>query len=383
MSTPPVIPDPAHQEQVPPGQPPVDPPHTGISRWAAALLAVITLGMLTGAGLNLVTFDQVAYRPGPMYDTLGTIGDNQVIEVDSELETFPTEGQLYFTTIRFSGGPGDTLTAWEWLSARFDDSITLVPREQVFPDDVTAEQVREQNTSLMQHSQEDAAVVALRAMGEQIPEDIVVAQVIVDAPADGVLFVEDEILSVEGEEMSDTEAVRARLQDVPAGQSASMTILRDGEEMTIDVPTRLDEESGRTIVGVYLAPRYTLPHDVTITAGNVGGPSAGLMFSLAIYDVLTPGALTGGKAIAGTGALTGTGLVQPIGGIIQKMHAANNRGVDLFLAPKANCEEAAENIPSGLLVVPVETFDEAKDVIEQVVQAEDPESLELPTCTTG
>ena len=101
---------------------------------------------------------------------------------------------------------------------------------------------------------------------------IVVAQVIADAPADGVLHVDDEILEVEGEPMTDAETVRSRLQEVTAGESASMTLVRDGEEVTIDVPTVRDEESGRTIVGVYLAPRYDMPYDVTISAGNVGGP---------------------------------------------------------------------------------------------------------------
>lgn len=358
------------------------PPHTGISRWAGSVLSVVALGVLAGAGLNLVSVDQVAYEPGPMYDTLGAIGEDKIVMIDEELQTYPTEGELYFTTIRINGGPGDSLSLWEWLGAQLDDSVTLVPREQAFPENVTAEQVREQNSTLMQHSQQDAAVVAMRAAGQEVPEDVVVAQVIVDAPADGVLHVDDEILTVEGERMSDTEAVRSRLQEVEAGQSAAMTLMRDGEEITIDVPTVLDEETGRTIVGVYLAPRYQLPYDVTITAGNVGGPSAGLMFSLAIYDELTPGPLTGGKTVAGTGALTGTGLVQGIGGITQKMHAAHAREVDLFLAPVANCDEVRQNTPEGLVVVPVETFEEAVEVLDLVADESDLESLGLPNCSS-
>src|SRR5699024_5760647 len=246
----------------------------------------------------------------------------RIISLDEDLQTYPTEGHLWFTTIHLDGGPGDDLSAWEWLRAELDPAATVVPREDVFPEQVTAEQVREQNTELMEHSQQDAAVVALREAGIEVPEDIVVAQVIADAPADGVLHVDDEILEVEGERMTDAETVRSRLQEVAAGDTASMTLVRDGEEVTLDVPTVRDEGTGRTIVGVYLAPRYDMPYEVTISAGNVGGPSAGLMFSLAIYDRITPGALTGGMSVAGTGTISGLGHVGPISGIRQKMYAA-------------------------------------------------------------
>lgn len=358
------------------------PPHTTIGLRSGVLLTLVALTVLAAALLNWIKVDQVVYRPGPVYDTLGAIDDTTVVQMDDELETYPTDGKLYFTTIRLQGGPGDPLTAWGWLRASLDDSTTLVPRESVFPEGVTAQEVREQNTSLMQHSQEDAAVVALRAAGVEVPEKIMVAQVIADAPADGVLHVDDQILSVEGDAMKDTETVRSRLQEVEAGQEATMVILRDGKETTLQVPTKKDEETGRTIVGVYLAPLYDMPYDVKVEAGNVGGPSAGLMFALAIYDTITPGTMTQGKAFAGTGTISGNGSVGAIGGITQKMHAAQDAGATVFLAPVDNCAEVVDHRPDDLVVVPVATFEEAEQVVEQVAETDDAQigSLGLPTC---
>lgn len=360
---------------------PARPPHTRIGLRSGTLLLTVGAGVLVGSVLGLVPVDRVVYHPGPLYDTLGDIGDDRhIITIDEELETFPTEGHLFFTTIHLEGGPGDRLNVWEWLRAELDPAATVVPREQVFPEDITREQVREQNTQLMEHSQQDAAVVALRADGITVPEGIVVAQVIVDAPADGVLHVEDQILEVAGEPMATARDVQDRLQEVEPGESVPVTLLRDGEETTIDVPTKKDEETGRTIVGVYLAPTYELPYDVTIDAGNVGGPSAGLMFSLAVYDEITPGALTGGRSIAGTGTITSAGQVGGIGGITQKMYAADRGGADLFLAPAANCDEVVETTPEGLTVAAVGSFEQALEVLEQAAQTEEVASLDLPTC---
>lgn len=356
------------------------PPHTGINRWSMAMLAMVAIVVLVGAALNWVHVDKAVFRPGPVFDTLGAIDDTRVVQMDKDLPTYPTEGDLYFTTIRLSGGPGDDLTVWDWLSAELDPATTIVPREQAFPKGVTSEQIKEQNTSLMQHSQEDAAVVALRANGVKVPEQIMVAQVIVDAPADGVLHVDDQILKVEGDAMTDTETVRARLQEVKAGESAEMTISRGGKELTVKVPTKKDEQTGRTIVGVYLAPKYEMPYDVKVDAGNVGGPSAGMMFALAIYDTITPGSMTGGKAFAGTGTISGNGDVGPIGGIQQKMYAADHQGVVAFLAPADNCDEVVTGTPRGLTVIPVSTFDEAEKYVTEVGQAKDISTLTLPTC---
>ncbi|MGB5952981.1 MAG: S16 family serine protease [Ornithinimicrobium sp.] len=356
----------------------VRPPHTGISRRAGVLLVTVIVLVAVIALLNIVNVPRVIYRPGPTYDTLGEVDGTPVIEVDG-LETYPTSGSLDFTTITLSGGPRFPVSAWDWIQARFDSSTTIVDEQEVFPEDVTPAEVREQNLELMTDSQQQAAVVALRAIDEDVPEDVVVAQVLVDAPADGVLSVNDRIMRVKDTDIGNPDDLRAILQEVAAGEEVDFEIEREGEALTISVPTteQVDtdaqgNETSRTIIGIYPVSDFDVPYDIVINAGNVGGPSAGLMFTLAVYDVITPGELTGGLDFAGTGTMSSEGDVGPIGGIRQKMIAAQRAGADYFLAPARNCDEVVGQIPDGLKVAKVATFDEARDVVEAV--GADPEA---------
>ncbi|MGB3764121.1 MAG: PDZ domain-containing protein [Ornithinimicrobium sp.] len=364
-------------------QPLTRPAHTGISRRAAVALATVVVLVATVAVLNLISVPKVIYRPGPAYDALGQVDGTDVISVNG-LPTYPTSGTLDFTTITLSGGPRFPVSAWEWLGAHFDSSSAIADERDVFPEDVTPDEVREQNLELMTDSQQQAAVVALRAIGEDVPEEVKVAQVLVDAPADGVLSVNDQILAVAGDSIQTPDELREVLQDVTPGDEVEFTIVRDGAEQKIMVPTgeQTDTsadgtEASRTIIGVYPASDFDLPFDITVNAGNVGGPSAGLMFTLAIYDSITPGELTGGQDFAGTGTINSEGDVGPIGGIAQKMIGAQDEGADYFLAPADNCPDVVGHVPEGLKVAKVATFDEARDVVEAV--GKDPEAS-LPQC---
>lgn len=359
------------------------PPHTGISRRAAAALALTVLLVAAVAVLNLVTVEKVIYRPGPVYDALSQIEGQDVITVD-ELEVYPTSGTLQYTTVVLQGGPQDPVTAWEWMLAGLDPAADVVDQELVYPEEVTPTQVQEQNAELMAESQQGAAVVALRAIGVEVPEDIKVAQIIVDAPASGYLEIDDEIVAVDGEPMDNPDEVREILQDYEGGDLVPFTLLRGGEELTIEVPTRTEEvplpEGGteaRTVVGVYLASDFELPYDVSIDAGRVGGPSAGLMFSLAVYDKLTEGELTGGEHFAGTGTIGSDGTVGGISGVALKMVGAREAGADFFLAPAVNCGEVVGRVPDGLTVIRVGTFEEARAAVEQAAEGD---VADLPTC---
>lgn len=361
----------------------IRPPHTGISRRAGLFLLIAVVVIAVVAVLNLVHVPKVIYRPGPTYDTLGEVEGTRVIEVDG-LETYPTSGSLNFTTITLSGGPRFPVSAWEWVGAQFDPAASIVDEAEVFPADVTPAEVREQNLELMTDSQQQAAVVALRAIDENVPEEVKVAQVLVDAPADGVLSVNDRIVRVLDTDIGNPDDLRDILQEVTPGDDVDFEIERDGERQTISVPTteQIDtdaegKESSRTIIGIYPVSDFELPYDIVINAGNVGGPSAGLMFTLAVYDVITPGELTGGLDFAGTGTMNSEGDVGPIGGIQQKLIAAERGGAEYFLAPAGNCAEVAGNIPDGLKVARVATFEQARDVVESV--GKDPDA-ELPQC---
>lgn len=358
-------------------------PHTGVSPRTAAVLVLAVVVVVGFAMLHLVTVPKVVYRPGPVYDTLGAMGGEPIVQIEGT-DLFETAGSLSFTTITLHGGPRFPVTAWDWLAAELDPRADVVDEELVFPEDVTAEEIQEQNAELMRTSQDQAAVVALRANGVEVPEQILVAQVLVDAPAADVLRVNDQIVSVAGTAVDNPDEVRDVLQEFDAGTEVPFEIVRAGEEVSLDVPTGESEvtlEDGtremRTVIGVYLASDFELPVDVTIDAGNVGGPSAGLMFSLAVYDKITPGELTGGLDIAGTGTINSAGEVGPIGGIRQKMVAAADAGADYFLAPAGNCGDVAGSEPDGVEVVSVQTFDQARDLMTALGEGEQPE---LPRC---
>jgi len=348
------------------------PAHTGISRRAGLVLVTVVVALAAIAVLNLVHVSKVIYRPGPAYDTLGEIDGTPIIEVEG-LESYPTSGTLDFTTITLSGGPRFPVSAWEWMAASLDPTSSIADEDEVFPEDVTASEVREQNLELMSGSQQQAAVVALRAIGEEVPEEVKVAQVMKDQPADGVLKVNDRIMAVGDTSIRTPDDLRAILQEVEPGEAAAFTIERDGKKQQLEVPTTAqtgtDEdgtEVSRTIIGIFPASDFDLPYEVSINAGNVGGPSAGLMFTLAVYDTITPGELTGGRDFAGTGTINSEGEIGPIGGIRQKLIAADRAGADYFLAPADNCSEIVGNIPEGLTVARVASFDEARDVVEAV-----------------
>lgn len=373
-----------YYESPPSGQQPAHPPHTRIGWGKGLALALAVLLVLGIAVLNMVSVDKVLYRPAKVHDTLGEIDGQPVVHVEG-LETYPTTGTLDFLTIIVDGGPRSRVTAWDWLMATFNPAVDIYDTEEVYPPDITADQIQEQNVQLMENSQLGAAVVALRAIGTDVPEQVKVGQIITGAPAADTLKVDDQIVKVDTTTIANPEDVRKALQEFAPGDKVPFTIVRDGKEQQIDVPTgesdpdpQDPQAEPRTVIGVYLASDFDLPYEVTIDAGNVGGPSAGMMFSLAIYDKITPGPLTGGLNIAGTGTISSDGSVGGIGGIRQKMWAAKDADVDYFLAPAANCDEVVGRIPDGLKVAKVETFDQAKDLVEALGEGKD---VDLPQCT--
>ncbi len=227
----------------------------------------------------------------------------------------------------------------------------------------------------MAGSQSVATATALRALGQDVDEMVVIAGVPEGSPSAGVFEPDDELVSVDGDPATSSEAVRTAVQRHRPGDTFPVVVRRDGKEQTVTAKTA--ESDGRTVIGVGLRLDYDLPVDVTLRTGNVGGPSAGLMFSLAIYDALTPGELTGGKQIAGTGTMDDDGAVGPIGGIRQKLIGARRAGADFFLAPADNCAEVVGNVPDGLRVVKVESFDDGVAAVRDIGAGK---AASLPAC---
>jgi Lon-like protease len=349
---------------------PVDRTRLGWTLLTIALALVVVLG-LSPSGY-------VIEQPGPVYDTLGDQGADgePLIRIDGA-DTHPTDGSLDLTTVTVVGSPRGTPDLLRVALAWFDPRKSVKPLEAAFPAGVSSEERDEQSRLQMQNSQQEAIAAALTELGYDIPRTLTVQGVVEGAPAEGVLEEGDQVLSVNGADIANLTELRDAIAANGTGEPAALGILRDGAERTVDVtPTT---QQGQTVVGVGVAVAYEFPFDVEIELPNVGGPSAGMTFALGIYDKLTPGSLTGGERIAGTGTIDAEGAVGPIGGIRQKLYGAQQAGADWFLAPESNCDQVVGHVPEGMDVVAVGTLDDALAAVEAIADGKGMSGL--PTCT--
>ncbi|WP_245613797.1 YlbL family protein [Knoellia sinensis] len=346
-----------------------------VSRRSSGLLTFLFLTIVLSAAISFIPLPYVVLQPGPITNTLGELDGKPIIEVKGAT-AYPAKGTLDFTTVRVVGGPGVRVNAFDLLVAGVSDAEEVFPREEIYPEETTREEIQQENAAEMVDSQEVAAAIALRETGHVVPERVLVSQVPEGSPAKGVLEPGDEFVSVAGSPVADAAAVQSAIRAQEAGTPVPIVVKRKGVEQTLSVPTR--DHEGTTIVGILLGRDYDLPVDVTITAGGVGGPSAGSMFTLAVYDMLTPGDLTGGKRIAGTGTMEPDESVGPIGGIRQKLHGAKDGGADYFLAPTDNCAEVKGHVPDGLTVVRIGSFDDALGAVKAIAAGK---ADTLPGCS--
>lgn len=353
---------------------PAQPPRS--ERIARHILVVSVVFLIVALLGSFIKVSYAVESPGPVTDTLGELDDGtQLVRVEGA-KTYPTEGDLYFTTVRILGGPERHISVWEWVQGHLDPDSRVVPEDKVFGEDRSAEEVEELNAALMEGSQHTSIAVALRSLGEEVGQENVVARIGKKMPAAGALRLEDVIVSVDGERPGSLEELVNAIADREVGEEVTLGVRRDGRTRTVTLETA-DIGNDRAGVGVVLEPKYDYPYEVRIDAGHVGGPSAGMMFALAVRDRLTPGAMTGGKSVAGTGTIADSGRIGPIGGIRQKMVGARQADARWFLAPEDNCSAVVGNVPDGLGVVAVDTFDDAVTAVEGIAKGE---TADLPTC---
>ena len=349
---------------------------TTMSRRSGGWIGAVFAGIAAAAIMGVVHLPYVVLQPGPVVNTLGNgTGGKPLITVQSKT-TYPTTGALDFTTVSVLGGPNNRVNVWEWITGHLDRTNSVVPEDVLFPKGVTSSQVDQQNAAEMADSQQEAIAVALRALGQTVPEIVTVRELAKDSPASGVLRAGDVLVSIDGAAVTTPDGVRAAVRAHKAGDKAVFTVRRDGKNLVLSVKTA--DSEGHAVVGVFLQTAFDFPVKVSINAGDVGGPSAGMMFSLAVYDKLTPGALTGGATIAGTGTINSVGTVGSIGGIQQKLVGAKRGGATWFLAPSGNCTEVVGHVPDGLRVIKVSTFTQARDAVELIAAKQ---TTSLPTCT--
>ena len=324
-------------------------------RGVTVLLGALITALLS-IGVLVAPIPYVVLGPGPTVDTLGKKDDKEVIQVSGR-ETSTSAGQLRLTTV----GVQPDVKLLSAIAGWFSSDEAVVPYELIYPPGQTEKQVEERNAEDFAASQTSAETAALRELG--FPVQVVVSNVTPGAASAGVLKAGDILTSVDGKPVTTattlTDAVKAR----PAGTSLADSYTRDGTPATATITTR-SQDGGPPRIGVEIEQRQPHPFELKIDLGDIGGPSAGLMFALGIVDKLKPEDLTGGKIIAGTGTIDDEGAVGPIGGIPQKLVGAKKAGAAAFLVPADNCAEAVRNAQSGLPMVRVGTLGEALTALE-------------------
>ena len=341
---------------------------------------ILLIGAVAGTVvLGTLPAPFVKEKPGPVYDTIGEIelegATTPVIEIEGE-KTYPVEGDLDMLTVILEGSPEKPLIWIDVAIAWFDPTRAILPLEAVYPQGTTDEEENEQSAADMVQSQQEAVAAALGELDIDYSSIVTVEGVIEGYPAASVLELGDQILTVDGDPVDGVGELSAALADAGAGTEVALGVVRDGDEQTIDIaPVASEDDPDGVLIGIEAGATYDFPFDVTVNLGDVGGPSAGMMLALGVYDKLTPGALTGGERIAGTGTISADGEVGAIGGIRQKMYGASNAGADWFLAPASNCDEVVGHIPGGIEVFAVSTLDDALEVVRTVADGGDTSSL--------
>lgn len=305
---------------------------------SSVVVFVLLGGLLVAAFLMPVPY--VTMSPGPTVDVLAESGGKPRIDVNGA-KTYPTEGDLRLTTVSVTS-PGRELSLVDALAAWFDGTRAVYPRDVIYPPEQSVEDVERESSVQMVSSQDTAVAVALEELGYKLPLLTEVLGVTKGAPADGKLEPRDVLVEVNGTKIKDVRQVSSAIQRTGAGNEATFVVRRDGATRTVRVtPEESEDDKGKAVVGVEIGTGYDFPFDVKVRIDQaIGGPSAGLIFATAVYDTLTPGALTGGHDVAGTGTIDERGRVGPIGGIQQKIVAAADAGAELFLVPPANCKAA-------------------------------------------
>lgn len=345
----------------------------------------ITLGVafmatvLLLAGLAVLPAPYVVKSPGPTRDTLGQADGTDLIQI-SGTDTFPSTGELRLTTVGVGGGPGYPVNLAQVLQGWFDDTRAVFPVEEVYPTNVSREELDAESAADMVSSQENATYAALSELGYDIPVTLVAAGVVEGSKALGQVEPGDVITSLDGAPVTSSQGLVDALSEIAPGTTVTLGLVRDGVPVEASVET-IDPPEGGTgsRLGVLVDTSFDFPVDVEIQIEDIGGPSAGMMFALGIIDKLTPQDEANGEVIAGTGTMDTSGTVGPIGGIRQKLNGAVRDGATWFLAPASNCDEVVGHVPDGLRVVKVATLAEAYDAMV-AIGAGDGDSL--PTCTS-
>jgi PDZ domain-containing protein len=292
-------------------------------------------------------------------------------------------GRMAFTAVY------EQEASWgEVLRAQLTGGADVVPAAAIRPPGTTQEQVNAANARAIDESKPIAALVGLRAAG--FPAEITgqgaqVQRVLDGYPAAGVLQAGDIITAIDGQPITTTDSLVQAVTSHPAGDVLAVTLRRGDQTITVQLPTGTAPGSNRPVIGVNINTYMfdvRMPFPVDIQSDNVGGPSAGLMFALAVLDGVTDGDLTRGYFVAGTGTIAQDGTVGAVGGAAEKALAAEQDGAQIFLVPKDDASEAGRWV-HNLQIVPVENFQDAVNALCALQPLPTATSPDTPTPCSG
>ncbi|MEZ5342743.1 MAG: S16 family serine protease [Acidimicrobiales bacterium] len=324
-------------------------------------IACLTVASIVAAGFII--------KPGYVALVPGSVRATEPLVVVDGTTTYPSSGEVFYTTVKLR----QDISWWEYLVTKQNDDAELVEEEQILGDQ-TSDELEQQNLVMMTDSKDVAVAVALNKLGyHTISSDGVhIVEIVPGSSADGHLEVGDVVVAMDGvPTVAAIDLVNA-IGDRRVGTEVVISVER-GDDV-IDIPITLGQRadgSPGAFLGVGPVDRIqivdTAPFAVDIDSGTVGGPSAGLAFTLAILDSLTEGDLEGGHQVAVTGTISPTGAVGAIGGIMQKVAAVVDTDAEIFIVPLAQGEDelarVRERAGDDFQIFPVETLDEALDVL--------------------
>jgi PDZ domain-containing protein len=367
-----------------PAPPPELPPGTRSRKHTVLAVVLSTLGVLVAVAVVagfVIRLPKVIISPGS-----ATPLDAQVVQIEGA-QTYPEDsGNLRFLTVQVSTREP---TVWRVVGAWLDPDQAVEDRSAV-QGCLTDSENQQFNSDLMDQSQNDAKYVALTRLGYVVPTNPVqvrVVEVCRDAPAHGKLQTGDQVLAVDGTKVASATDVGALVRQHHPGDHVTVTYDRNGATHTATITAGRFAADGRSCLpasgstagsiclGVSSQEfvTYQFPINVKINTQLVGGPSAGLAFTLAIIDDLTPGALTGGTKVAVTGTIAPDGSVGEVGGVEQKAITARTNGVQLMIVPKREVADARRGA-GDVRVVGVSNVEQALDALHRQGGVEVPPS---------
>ncbi|MCA1839049.1 MAG: PDZ domain-containing protein [Actinomycetota bacterium] len=328
---------------------PAENPRPRLGLLGLYVAGVMLLGLWTVISPQVPT-GYVSLAPGPSPDA------EKLTKIDAR--TYSSQGSFHITTALVSSG---AVSLSEFVHDSFQDDITLVDKTLVYPPSLTAKQAEQQHAAEMTQSQQSAAIAALKELGLPVASDGALINDISrkgSEPAD--LKAGDIVKAIDSHPVLKAADIRDVLRSKQAGDVVQVQLDRGGMTRTVSVKTiTIKSAPGQARLGILTSNDLQLPFKISIDAQQIGGPSAGLVFAVSIYDLLEPSDLTGGKVIAGTGTIDDEGKVGPIGAVEQKIKGAEKINAKVFLVPRDELQRAKAALKTDMVLIPIDTLHQA------------------------